>query len=78
MKVEILIYAYLAICVAMIMFNIVCIFVFRKKDKNIKKRTIDFTESIEEQLSKDTIDEAHKKFLRKKLKKNFTEIVVYN
>lgn len=69
MKVEILIYAYLAICVAMIMFNIVCIFVFRKKDKNIKKRTIDFTESIEEQLSKDTIDEAHKKFLRKKLKK---------
>ena len=69
MKVEILIYAYLAVCAAMIIFNIVCIFVFRKKDKNIEKRSIDFTDSIEEQFSKDTIDEAHKKFLRKKLKK---------
>ncbi|MEE1048867.1 MAG: hypothetical protein U0M60_15800, partial [Clostridia bacterium] len=69
MKVEILIYAYLAVCAAMIIFNIVCIFVFRKKDKNIEKRSIDFTDSIEEQLSKDTIDEAHRKFLRKKLKK---------
>ena len=69
MKVEILIYAYLAVCAAMIIFNIVCIFVFRKKDKNIEKRSIDFTDSIEEQFSKDTIDEAHRKFLRKKLKK---------
>ena len=41
MKVEILIYAYLAVCAAMIIFNIVCIFVFRKKDKNIEKRSID-------------------------------------
>ena len=69
MKVEILIYAYLAVCTAMIIFNIVCIFVFRKKDKNIEKRSIDFTDSIEEQFSKDTIDEEHKKFLCKKLKK---------
>ena len=59
MKVEILIYAYLAVCAAMIIFNIVCIFVFRKKDKNIEKRSIDFTDSIEEQFSKDTIDEEH-------------------
>jgi len=57
MKVEILIYAYLAVCAAMIIFNIVCIFVFRKKDKNIEKRSIDFTDSIEDQLSKDTIEE---------------------
>lgn len=69
MKVEILIYAYLAVCVCMILFNIVCIFVFHKKDKNIEKRSIDFTDSIKEQLGKDTIDESHKRFLRKKLKK---------
>lgn len=69
MKVEILIYAYLAICAAMIIFNIICIFVFRKKDKNIEKRSIDFTQSIEEQLDKGTIDESHKNFLQKKLKK---------
>ena len=29
MKVEVLIYAYLAVCAAMIGFNIACIFVFR-------------------------------------------------
>lgn len=69
MKVEILIYAYLAICAAMILFNIVCIFVFRKKDKNIEKRSINFADCVEEQLDKETVDEAHKKFLRKKLKK---------
>ena len=69
MKVEILIYAYLAICAAMIVFNIVCIFVFRKRDKNIEKRSINFTDSVEEQLSKETVEDGHKKFLRKKLKK---------
>lgn len=67
MKVEILIYAYLAICAAMIAFNIVCIFVFRKKDKNIEKRTIDFTDSIVAQLDKPNVDEEHQLFLQKKL-----------
>lgn len=69
MKVEILIYAYLAICAAMIAFNIVCIFVFRKKDRNIEKRSIDFADGIEEQLSKETVEGTHKRFLCKKLKK---------
>ena len=69
MKVETLIYAYLAVCVSMILFNIVCIFIFRKKDKNIKKRSIDFTDIIEAQLDEQTVDEKHKSFLRKKLKK---------
>lgn len=69
MKVETLIYAYLAVCVSMILFNIVCIFIFRKKDKNIKKRSIDFTDIIEAQLDEQTVDEKHKNFLRKKLKK---------
>ena len=69
MKVEILIYAYLAICAAMILFNIACIFVFRKKDKNVQKHSIDFTKSVEEQLACGTVDEAHKQFLCKKLKK---------
>ena len=69
MKVETLIYAYLAVCVSMILFNIVCIFIFRKKDKNIKKRSIDFIDIIEAQLDQQTVDEKHKNFLRKKLKK---------
>lgn len=69
MKVEILIYAYLAICASMIVFNIVCIFVFRKKDRNIRNRSIDFTDIIEAQLNQGMIDEEHQGFLRKKLKK---------
>ncbi len=69
MKVEILLYSYLAVCTSMIIFNIVCIFVFRKKDKNIQKRSIDFTDIIEEQLNKGTVDDDHKKYLQKKLRK---------
>ena len=69
MKVEILIYAYLAVCASMIVFNIVCVFIFRKKDRNIRNRSIDFTDIIKAQLDQGMIDEAHKDFLRKKLKK---------
>lgn len=69
MKVEILIFAYLAVCTAMIIFNIVCIFVFRKRDKNIEKRSINFNGLAEEQMKKEEIDENHKRFLKKKLKK---------
>ena len=35
MKVEVLIYIYLAVCVAMIGFNIVCIFLFRSEENEI-------------------------------------------
>ena len=35
MKAEILIYAYLVVCAAMIGFNIACIFVFCIKDKRL-------------------------------------------
>lgn len=69
MKVEILIYAYLAICAAMIAFNIVCIFVFRKKERDIARRSIDFTKIVLQQLELDAVEEKHKDFLRKKLRK---------
>ena len=69
MKVEILIYSYLAICTAMIIFNIVCIFVFRKKDKDIERRSIDFKDGILKQIESETIDKKHTDFLCKKLKK---------
>lgn len=69
MKVEVLIYSYLAICAAMIVFNIVCIFVFQRKEKTLVKRSINFADSIMPQLDKDAVDEEHQAFLRKKLKK---------
>lgn len=69
MKVEILIYAYLAVCTSMILFNIVCVFVFQKRDQEIHKRSIDFTDSIVKQMENGNMEEAHKRFLQKKLKK---------
>jgi hypothetical protein len=39
LRVEALVYTYLAVCVAMIGFNIACIFVFRIKDKRLDRYT---------------------------------------
>ena len=72
MKVEILIYSYLAICAAMIVFNIVCIFVFQRKEKTLVKRSINFADSIMPQLDKDAVDEEHQAFLRKKLRRKLS------
>lgn len=73
MKVETLIFAYLAICGAMIVFNIVCIFVFRRRDKKLKIRSAHFTEEIEKQIAVIDqgwiVDAQHCAMLRKKLTK---------
>ena len=69
MKVEVLIYAYLAVCASMILFNIACIFVFKKKDRTMTKRSLDFTEMIKAQFCKETLDPDHQKILLKKLRK---------
>ena len=74
MKVEIMIYAYLAICFSMIVFNCVCIFVFRRRDKRISKRSENLeervTRQIEELLDGGEVTDEHKKYLRKRLKKS--------
>ena len=67
MNVQTLIYAYLAICVAMIVFNIVCIFVFRRRDKKLKKRSIAFEKKVKEQMILEEISEKDKKYLSRKL-----------
>ncbi|MBQ9134372.1 MAG: hypothetical protein IJX64_07555 [Clostridia bacterium] len=68
MKVEMLIYAYLAVCAAMIVFNIACIFVFRHKDKKLDDRSSAFTDKVRKQTATDEITEAHRKYLCKKLR----------
>lgn len=68
MNVEMLIYAYLAICAAMIAFNIASTAVFKKKDEKILKRSDDFSDIILKQLEKGETDDSHKKYLRKKLR----------
>ena len=68
MQVQALIYAYLAICIAMIGFNIVCIFVFRHNDEKLGKSSIDFTEHVKKQLEAGEVDNAHKNYLQTHLK----------
>lgn len=71
MFVETLIYSYLAICSAMILFNIACIVVFQERDKNMNRHSERFTKEIDEQITllQETgeISENHQTMLKKKL-----------
>ena len=73
MNVETMIFAYLAICVSMILFNIACIFVFESKEKKLDRTSWHFEEKIKEQFAIVTEDgqvsEEHVKYLSKKLEK---------
>lgn len=71
MNVETLIYAYLAICTSMIVFNCVCIFVFRRRDKVIDRRSFRLEDAVTEQLQRiragEPVEESHKNLLKKRL-----------
>ena len=69
MKAEGLIYAYLAVCAAMIGFNIVCIFIFRAKDKRLNHYSERFIKIVRQVIEDRTVTEDHCKYLSKKLKK---------
>lgn len=73
MHVEVLIYAYLSICLAMILFNCVCIFVFRRQDRTLDRRSTDLINRITEQIIRiqdgHRVSEEHILFLRKKLRR---------
>ena len=69
MKIEVLIYAYLAICAAMILFNIACVFVFRRRDKKLVSYSETFIEQVNRQIELPEIDSNHRKYLSEKLGK---------
>lgn len=73
MHVETLIYAYLAVCTAMILFNCVCIFVFHRRDRILKRRSARLEEEIADQIrllqSGAPITGEHLRLLRKKLRR---------
>jgi len=73
MNVETLIYAYLAVCTSMILFNCACIFVFRRKSINLEKRSYSFEREVARQLERleqgEDTEEEHKEFLKRKLGK---------
>lgn len=70
-KIEILIYIYLAICASMICFNIVCIFVFKHKDHKLVIRSSRFEKQILMQISLMKkglpVEKAHVKYLENRL-----------
>lgn len=71
MKIELLIYAYLAICTAMILFNCACLFVFRRRDHLLQQRSTRLTNEITGQIRLlqrgGTVALEHLDLLRKKL-----------
>lgn len=69
MKVEVLIYAYLAVCVAMIGFNIACIFMFRWKDKRLEIYSRRFVTIVRQTIESQTVTTEHCDYLFRALKK---------
>ena len=69
MNVELLIYIYLFVCIAMIFFNIVCVFVFQHNDKQLDRHSVLFTEKVRRQIEKEEEREAHLQYLTKKLRR---------
>lgn len=73
MKIEVMIYAYLAICIAMIAFNITSAVLSRRRDKKLLRVSQGFEDSIVNELKwleeKDEVHDRHRKYLTKKLKR---------
>ena len=71
MKVEIMIYAYIAICVSMILYNIVYVFILRHREKALSSNSLKFEKIFCDEIEiikvGEGVSEAHKDFLCKKL-----------
>lgn len=68
MKIEILVYAYLAVCLAMIGFNIVCVFLFRRSDRKTERSRKYYINLISEQFGKELLDDRHRVLIFNRLK----------
>ncbi|MGN0405598.1 MAG: hypothetical protein ACI4F1_10275 [Bariatricus sp.] len=73
MNVETMIYAYIAICVSMILFNIASVFVLEHKDRKMNQRSGDFEEKIKEEFERlekgKTLSGEHLRYLSKKMQR---------
>lgn len=67
MKVEMMIYIYIAICVSMILYNIVYVFILRRRERKLSENGEYFRKSILEQIERiengKGVSESHKKHL---------------
>ncbi len=73
MKIEIMIYVYIAICVSMIAYNIIYVFILKHRAKSLLSNSEKFEKIIGEEIEKlkagETVLQKHKDFLCKKLDK---------
>lgn len=73
MSVELMIYVYLFVCLAMIVFNIITAIVLKRKDKKTVRVSQNFAYRVEIQFERvkngEPCDESHKRYMQKKLKK---------
>lgn len=71
MKIELMIYVYIAICVSMIIYNVVYVFILSRREKSLASNAQMLEEVILEQIEAmkkgESVSEKHKKFLKKKL-----------
>ena len=67
MKIEILVYVYLAVCLAMIGFNIVCIFLFSQNDKETEESRLYYIDLIKDQFGKEALEDRHRILMLKRL-----------
>ncbi len=67
MKIEILVYVYLAVCLAMIGFNIVCIFLFSRRDRESVQNQQFYINLIKGQFGREVLDDAHRILILKRL-----------
>ncbi|MBO4992471.1 MAG: hypothetical protein J6E42_09990 [Firmicutes bacterium] len=77
MSVEILIGAYIAICISMIGFNIVCIFVFRQKDKRLDADSNTFIDEVRKQIELPKVTSEHQRYMMKKLR-NINNLMAFD
>lgn len=75
MKVELLIYIYIAICVSMILYNIVYVFVLRERENALRRNAEKFKRAVFAQTERieqgDLVEESHKQYLKKTLQKTW-------
>lgn len=67
MKIEIIVYIYLAVCLAMIGFNIVCAVLFSRNDRETEQSRDYYIHLIKNQFGRDVPEDRHRLLLLKKL-----------
>ncbi len=74
MKVETMLYVYLAVCACMIVFNLICVFIFRHRTKSLEDHSEKMQKKINQQfellLDGDHVEEKHCDYLRRKLRRS--------